>query len=748
MIIEREIAPFVVQADESLLHALQKISRNSARMVLAVGESGVLEGVMTDGDFRRWIVDTPDADLQQPVRGVMNIHYVAAGTQDPPSHVASLFNRKHAFVPLLDGHGRLEAIAFDQADQLRLGDHVISRTGPTFVIAEIGNNHNGSLALAKRLVDLAVDAGADCVKFQLRDLDSLYGQAASDDEAEDLGSQYVLDLLRRFQLRPEEYLEVFAHCRARGVLPLCTPWDLPSVERLDRWGIAGFKVASADLTNHELLLAVARTRKPMLVSTGMAAESDITTTVRLLRGVGANFALLHCNSTYPAPFKDINLAYLGRLQQISGGVVGYSGHERGINVAVAAVALGARIIEKHFTVDTTMEGNDHKVSLLPHEFKDMVEGIREIEAALGSKQARRITQGELMNREVLGKSLAARVAVKAGEMIRDDMVEVLAPGKGLAPNRRAELVGRRARRDLRPGQLFFPSDLEVEITACRDYRFRRQFGIPVRPHDFAAMHARGNFTLVEFHFSHKDLELPPTRFLQGTYPQQLVVHAPELFAGDHVLDLCAADDEYRARSIREMQRVIDVTRACKPHFPTTLRPLIVTNMGGFSAHGFIDAAERAAGYARLRDSLQRLDLEGIEVIAQTMPPFPWHFGGQRYHNLFVAADDIVSFCADNQMRICLDISHSKLACNWLKCSFDQFVRAVAPFTAHLHVVDAKGLDGEGLQIGEGEIDFAGLSRVLAETMPAASFIPEVWQGHKDDGRGFWMALERLEQVAL
>ncbi len=748
MIIERAIADLVVPADEPLLLALQKISKNQSRMVLAVSEAGVLEGVLTDGDFRRWIVDTPDADLQLPTRSAMNIHFTAAAVSDEPARIASLFSQARRFVPLLDGHGRVEAIAFDEADHLRIGEHRISRNGPAFVIAEIGNNHNGSLALAKRLVDLALDAGADCVKFQLRDLGSLYGGAAGHDDAEDLGSQYVLDLLRRFQLQPAEYSELFAYCRSRGILPLCTPWDLPSVQFLAADGIAGFKVASADLTHHELLRAMARTGRPMLVSTGMAAESDITTSVRLLQSLGASFALLHCNSTYPAPFKDINLAYLSRLQQISGGLVGYSGHERGIHVAIAAVALGARIVEKHFTIDRDMEGNDHRVSLLPHEFRAMVDGIREVEAAMGSKAARRITQGELMNREVLGKSLVARVAIKTGAPLRDDMIEVRSPGKGLAPNRRAELVGRRAQRDMAAGELFYPSDLDARGATCRDYAFRRPFGIPVRPHDFAAMHARSNLTLVEFHLSYKDLALAPEGFLQGPYPQQLVVHAPELFAGDHVLDLCSADEAYRRHSIAEMQRVIDLTRAFKPYFPATPRPLIVTNMGGFSPHGFASADERAAGYRRLRDSLSQLDRAGVEVIAQTMPPYPWHFGGQRFHNLFVSSEDIVAFCAETGLRICLDISHSKLACNHRQCSFEQFVRDVAPFTVHLHVVDAKGVDGEGLQIGEGEIDFTSLSRVLAESAPDASFIPEVWQGHKDSGRGFWTALERLEQVAL
>jgi sialic acid synthase SpsE/sugar phosphate isomerase/epimerase len=748
MIIERQLVDYVVLTDETLLQALQKMSRNRQRMILAVNTSGVLEGIMTDGDFRRWLVSTADVDLEQPISGVMNMKFSSAGVDDPPEQIGVLLSRKHPFVPLIDKRGRLQAIAFDQADQLLIGDRIISRNSPAFVIAEIGNNHNGSLELAKHLVDLAIEAGADCVKFQMRDMESLYGKSAGEDTSEDLGSQYVLDLLRRFQLKPEEFIEVFDYCRDREILPLCTPWDLPSVEFLQRYNIAGFKVASADLTNHELLRAIARTGKPMLVSTGMTSESDIITSTRLLQGMGARFALLHCNSTYPAPFKDINLAYLPRLEQISGGVVGYSGHERGINIAIAAVALGARIIEKHFTVDTTMEGNDHKVSLLPHEFKAMVEGIREVEAAMGSKQARQLTQGEMMNREVLGKSLACRRPVKAGEFIVDEMLEVRAPGKGLAPSRRNELIGRRARRDMAAGELFFPSDIEDGSVACRDYSFRRPFGIPVRPHDIKSMQSRGNLSLLEFHLSYRDMDLAPESYLEGTYPHQLVIHAPELFAGDHVLDLCAEDESYRAHSLREMQRVIDLTRALKPYFPGTPRPFIIVNMGGFSQDDFVSPEARAQGYRRLRDSLQQLDSAGVELIAQTMPPFPWHFGGQRFHNLFVRSDEIAAFCRESGLGICLDISHSKLACNFLQTSFEQFVRDVAEFTRHLHVVDAKGVDGEGLQIGEGEIDFGALARLLAECMPTASFIPEIWQGHKDDGRGFWIALERLEQAGL
>jgi len=147
----------------------------------------------------------------------------------------------------------------------------------------------------------------------------------------------------------------------------------------------------------------------------------------------------------------------------------------------------------------------------------------------------------------------------------------------------------------------------------------------------------------------------------------------------------------------------------------------------------------------IADSLDELDREGVEIIPQTMPPFPWHFGGQRYHNLFVDADDIASFCREHGYRICLDISHSRLACNYYKWSFQEFLQKTGPLIAHLHIVDAEGVDGEGLQIGEGDIDFGALAGTLRQVAPLASFVPEIWQGHKNEGEGFWIALEHLEK---
>jgi N-acetylneuraminate synthase len=228
-------------------------------------------------------------------------------------------------------------------------------------------------------------------------------------------------------------------------------------------------------------------------------------------------------------------------------------------------------------------------------------------------------------------------------------------------------------------------------------------------------------------------------------------HAPDdirrsldVFAGDHIMDLCSDDAAYRKRSIDELRRVIEITRALKPYFRRATRPLIIINAGGFTLDAPMPASRRGHYYRLVAESLGQLDCEGVEIIPQTMPPFPWHFGGQRYHNLFVDADDIVSFSRAHSYRVCLDISHSKLACNYYRWSLKDFVERVGPYTAHLHIVDAEGVDGEGLQIGDGEIDFRALAEYLRAHAPNASFVPEIWQGHKDNGEGFWLALEKLE----
>lgn len=617
--------------------------------------------------------------------------------------------------------------------------------GRIFVIAEIGNNHNGSFERAVDMIDKARAAGADCVKFQMRHLDQVYRQRSLLKNGDDLGTEYVIDLLNRFELSGDEHRRLFEHCARIGILYLCTPWDERSVGVLEDFGVPAYKVASADLTNLPLLDCLTRTGKPLILSTGMSTTEEVEMTVDFLGRRAVTFALLHCNSTYPAPLHDINLRWMSTLRTIHP-LVGYSGHERGIAISIAAVALGACIIERHFTLDRNMEGPDHAASLTPDEFARMVEGIREIEQALGTGSERKLSQGEMINRENLGKSLVAAVPLSCGTVLGPGHIKVRSPGQGLSPQRYEALLGRTLGHDMAEEDFFFPSDLQDERIEPRDYRFARPWGVPVRYHDFREYASRIKPDLWEFHLSYSDMDLDPAGYLDGPYEAGLVVHAPELFSGSRLMDLATPDDDYRNDSIRETQRVINITRDLKRYFPNTPRPCIVANIGGFSMDAPLPRGEIKGYYERFAQSLKVLDMEGVELIPQTMAPFPWHFGGQRYQNLFVNIDEIVEWCARLGLRMCFDISHTRLTCNHFGIDFYEFAEKIAPLSAHLHLGDAKGLNGEGLQVGEGEIDFARLGAILRKGCPTATFIPEIWQGHKNGGEGFWIALERLEGV--
>jgi len=614
-----------------------------------------------------------------------------------------------------------------------------------FVIAEIGNNHNGSYELALEMIDAANEAGADCVKFQMRNMSSVYRKKSLAKQGEDLGTEYVLDLLERFQLSQDEHKKVAKYCEDKGVLYMCTPWDSDSINILEELGVQAYKVASADLTNLPLIENLISTRKPLILSTGMSSVHEIKITTNFLNSRGAEFALLHCNSTYPAPFHDINLNWIKNLRDIHP-LIGYSGHERGIAVTLAAVGLGAKIVERHFTFDRSMEGPDHAASLEASEFKALVTGIREIEEALGDGLERTISQGEMINRENLAKSVVASTDLVKGTVIGPQHLKVLSPGQGLSAQNYEQLLGRTVQRDMLEEEYFYLSDLQDARVEPKIYEFNRPWGVPVRYHDFAEYNAKISPDIFEFHLSYSDLDLNIDEFLSGEYECGFVVHAPELFSGSRLMDLASPDEEYRQYSIRETQRVIDITRALKKYFPGTKRPMIVANIGGFTMDELLPSHQLDSYYERFADSLSLLDMEGVELIPQTMAPFPWHFGGQRYQNLFVHADECRHWCEKLNLRMCFDISHSRLMSNHFGVDFYDFAEKIAPITGHLHLGDASGVNGEGLQIGEGDIDFERLAGVLDKHCPEASFIPEIWQGHKNGGEGFWIALEHLENI--
>jgi len=611
-----------------------------------------------------------------------------------------------------------------------------------FVIAEIGNNHNGSVELAKKLVDASIEAGADCVKFQLRNREALYRQRADGGVAEDLGVEYIQDLLNKVELSVADHREVRDFCRQRGITYMCTPWDEPSVDVLATFDVPALKIASADLCNPYLIAKAASLGKPLILSTGMSFEHEIERAVRHLSGLRVPFALLHCNSAYPAPESDIQLGYLARLRELHG-VIGYSGHERGTAITIAAVALGAKVVERHITLDRNMEGPDHLASLEPTEFRQLVEGIRQVEQALPwAGPGRHASQGELLNRENLAKSVIAARPIEAGEVFAEAALRIASPGQGLVPYRLADLIGRRANRRIEAGEFLFESDLKDKAAVQHRYTFPVKWGVPVRYHDFRAYHEAIQPDLFEFHLSYRDLSVDPQPWLERVDCTRLVVHAPELFENSELLDLASDDLAYRERSIANLQRVVDATHQIAEFFPQADSLLIVANVGGFSADAPRPLDSRPELYERFQASCRRIDFGRTELIPQNMAPFPWHFGGQRHQNIFMMPDELAAQAQALGLRLCLDLSHLQMTCNHFQLDFQQAVALLLPHTAHLHVADAAGTNGEGVLMGTGDVDWPKTWRQIVR-YPSVSFIPEVWQGHKDHGAGFWAALTFL-----
>jgi len=315
--ITKSIKEFLVFRESPVLECLKKIEQNKRGIIFVVNQYNVIKGVVSDGDIRRWLTICSKCDINSPISEIMNENFVFRKVKDENRLISETFSEHIRVIPLVNQKQQIEAIAFPESTILGIGAHVISKDSPCYVIAEIGNNHNGDIKLAKQLVDLAIESGADCVKFQMRHLKSLYKNQGQDNESSaDLGDQYTLDLLNRFQLNNEELFEVFDYCKSKGKIPLCTPWDLESLSVLEIYGMQAYKVASADLTNLDLLSAIAKTHKTMICSTGMSTEVEIKNAVSFLNGINAQYILLHCNSTYPTPNRDVNLRYLDHLSSM------------------------------------------------------------------------------------------------------------------------------------------------------------------------------------------------------------------------------------------------------------------------------------------------------------------------------------------------------------------------------------------------------------------------------------------------
>ena len=336
-------------------------------------------------------------------------------------------------------------------------------TNHTIIIAEAGVNHNGSLELAKQLVLKAKDAGVDYIKFQTFKASKLVTKSARQAEYQQHNtggqkeSQY--QMLKKLELSPKDHQVLIDYCRELGIMFFSTAFDSESIDYLHSLNLGLWKIPSGEVTNYPFLKRVAAFNEKTILSTGMCEMQDVRNAVEALYENGLskeNLILLHCNTEYPTPYEDVNLKAMEALRKEFEVEVGYSDHTQGIEVPIAAVALGASVIEKHFTLDRTLPGPDHKASLEPDELKAMVRAIRNIEKAIGGDGIKHVSGSERKNIAVARKSIVAACDIKMGEVFTEQNLTVKRPGSGISPMRWEEVLGQSAKKD------FYEDDL-IEI---------------------------------------------------------------------------------------------------------------------------------------------------------------------------------------------------------------------------------------------------------------------------------------------
>ncbi len=332
----------------------------------------------------------------------------------------------------------------------------IGKDEPCFIIAEAGINHNGKLDLAKKLIDIAVEAGADAVKFQTFHAENVVTRTADKAEYQKIltssdESQFLM--IKNLELPDNQFLELLKYANLKGIIFFSTPFDEESVDLLDRIGVPLFKISSGEITNFPLMKKIAGKGKPIILSTGMSTLGEIEEAISYLKKNGANrIILLHCSTCYPAPLHSVNLRAMDTLRFAFHLPVGYSDHTEGITISVAAVAMGAQAIEKHITLDKNLPGPDHRSSLEPREFSSMVRAIRDVELALGSGM-KKISDEEREIKKVARRSIVAKIDIGAGDSLQEDSLSVKRPGTGIEPKYLNSVLNMRAKKSIHKDQV-------------------------------------------------------------------------------------------------------------------------------------------------------------------------------------------------------------------------------------------------------------------------------------------------------
>lgn len=600
------------------------------------------------------------------------------------------------------------------------------------VIAELGINHRGSFEVASELIGIARDAGAWGVKFQYRAQQGFY-QATTE-----IGDEILSREIDESYLSPDRILQLTGLIKQGGMAAGISFFKFEDAADFggDISEFDFFKVPSAELLNDELVSSMAGLGKPLILSTGGHGEEDIFHAIDETRSI-PGIVYLHCISNYPVLLGNQQMAFVRTLKERTGGEVGYSSHDQDWEVCLVAAANGATVFERHLTMDKLGKGIDDSSSSDPDEFRRLCKLLNAYEALQGDGR-REINQGERINMQNLGSSLYASRDIAAGEAVSADNTVLKAPRKGLTWSGLKRRGLSEVRRPVAAGsaisELCFSEPkppLSSDLVAfCNE----KQLSIPIRLHDAKVLQTRFPIRNNELHLSFQEVASFRTAMADGLSKLDLSrhysIHIPDYIDSKTLIDPQSSDADVKAGSHRVIETCVDLALELQERTGAAV-PVV----GSFSR--LVPEGKRQT-YERLRDYLDDSGrARGIPVYPQWLPRIAWYFGGADVLDMFCGSDDI-AIVREVGMELCLDLSHLILSANYEKADWRAWCDALMPLAKHLHIADATGIDGEGIEFGKGDL---GDPRAYIDA-PGRKVL-EVWQGHLSEGDGFENAILQL-----
>lgn len=599
------------------------------------------------------------------------------------------------------------------------------------IIAEVGINHDGSFDIARQLIQAAADASVHGVKFQYRNIMQSYTANANE-----IGDEILQAQIKRCYLSPEKLVLLCEFAHDLGIqcgISFFIPSDmLDFAEDIKLFDF--FKVPSAELLNNDLIDSFINTGKFVYVSTGCHQEEEIEQALSRLPSSG--WMPLHCISNYPAMQQNARLGYLSYLQKKWNTDVGYSSHDDSWEVCLLALQLGAKIIERHITLNKLADGLDHSSSSTPDEFKKLAEFATNFDLLTSGDAPRVANQGEMLNRQNLGRSFYAIKDLTEGHLLSMDDVVYRSPNVGLGQRQMQSYIGKPLTQNVPRWSPItagvFMSNQELPENVLQFAR-KHCLALPVRLHDYHDMQKQFPIGAFEFHLSYKEVNqvIDVEQFDKGN---RYSVHLPDYVSSTLLIDPFSLDEEQRQLSLDVLEKTVQFAENLQQHS----KKLVVV-VGSFSAvHEDLNHFHQQ--HAELLNSYQD---RSVSVSIQWLPPIAWYFGGSIRLDVMNSHKD-VDLLKRYQTFVCMDVCHLIMCRNATGFSAHQLIDELSANINHVHIADAAGIDGEGLAIGDGEVENIELIKRCLDF--DCMKVIEVWQGHLDNGAGFYKALLAMSQL--